>query len=101
MGTTYEYNYKYPVNHSNKHRAVGPAATFSAPGMDPLQSIQHDRIWNRLYDPVDPSKITHEAEVQVGSKHCLSLLANWLIVSDTSRCPIVLLKLTFSSFFRL
>jgi len=84
MGTTYEYTYEYEVTDSNKHsRNTGAEsqrtgghrsnyaashATVSRPNMDPLMNLQHDRIWNKLYDPLNTEKSSHEAEVQVCRK---------------------------------
>jgi hypothetical protein len=85
MGTTYEYNYDYEVTDSKKQsrstantgsrtqRPVGqqpnygiPHAALSRSGiMDPLANLQHDRIWNKLYDPLNTDKTQNDAEVQV------------------------------------
>jgi hypothetical protein len=83
MGTTYEYTYDYEVTDTNKHnRSYGANAGnysqrttghhgISVPQpnrtsmMDSLANLQHDRIWHKLYDPLDMNKATHEAEIQV------------------------------------
>ena len=87
MGTTYEYTYDYDVkdskgggggNNNNTRnpgnrtqRTAGHQSNHSShaplhrPGMDPLVNLQHDRIWNKLYDPQNMDKSGHEAEAQV------------------------------------
>lgn len=81
MGTTYEYTYEYEVADSNKQNRntgaesqrtagnrsnhTGSHPTWNRPNMDPLMNLQHDRIWNKLYDPLNTDKTSHEAEVQV------------------------------------
>lgn len=86
MGTTYEYTYEYEVADSNKHprntagntgsqshRTTGnhsnhgtSHATLNRPAnMDPLVNLQHDRIWNKLYDPLNIDKGPGETEAQV------------------------------------
>jgi hypothetical protein len=85
MGTTYEYNYDYEVNDSKKpnlstantgsrtQRTAGSQPNYGIPhaslnrsgNMDPLINLQHDRIWNKLYDPLNTEKTPHDAEVQV------------------------------------
>ncbi|CAF3375578.1 unnamed protein product [Rotaria sp. Silwood1] len=85
MGTTYDYTYEYEVTDKNRHhrttggnaehytqRAVGhqPHYGVSLPHasrtdmMDSLANLQHDRIWHKLYDPLDMHKATHETEIQ-------------------------------------
>lgn len=84
MATTYEYTYDYDVqdskggNNNNRNqgnrtqRTAGHQSNHSshAPlhrpsGMDPLFNLQHDRIWNKLYDPLNTDKSGHETEAQV------------------------------------
>jgi hypothetical protein len=81
MGTTYEYTYEYEVTDSNKqHRNTGAESQrtggnrtnytgsttlWNRPAMDPLMNLQHDKIWNKLYDPLNTEKASQEAEVQV------------------------------------
>jgi hypothetical protein len=83
MGTTYEYTYEYEVTDTNKHRrntndnfsqrAIGHQSNYgiSAPYtnrtnmVDPLANLQHDRIWHKLYDPLELDKAAHETEIQV------------------------------------
>jgi hypothetical protein len=86
MGTTYEYTYEYEVTDTNKHnrsmgghagnyahRTTGHPSNYGVPGaygnrinpVDPLANLQKDRIWHKLYDPLDMDKATHEAEIQV------------------------------------
>ncbi|CAF0830802.1 unnamed protein product [Rotaria sp. Silwood1] len=86
MGTTYDYTYEYEVTDKNRHhrttggnaehytqRAVGhqPHYGVSLPHasrtdmMDSLANLQHDRIWHKLYDPLDMHKATHETEIQI------------------------------------
>ncbi|CAF2522135.1 unnamed protein product [Rotaria sp. Silwood2] len=89
MGTTYDYTYEYEVTDTNRHhrttggnggnytqRAVGhqPHYGVSLPHasrtdmMDSLANLQHDRIWHKLYDPLDMNKTTHETEIQYAQK---------------------------------
>ena len=89
MGTTYEYTYEYEVGDSNKHqrtnnessnhftqRSLGYQPNHGGPApqpsrsnmMDSLVNLQHDRIWNKLYDPTELSKTAHETEIQVCEK---------------------------------
>ena len=83
MGTTYEYTYEYEVTDSNKHgrsnagnytqRTAGTQSHYGSTVasssrtnlMDPLANLQHDRIWHKLYDPLDVDKANHEVEIQV------------------------------------
>lgn len=86
MGTTYEYTYEYEVTDTNKHHrnangttgaytqratgyptntAVAPAHTSRSSTMDALAALQHDRIWHKLYDPLELDRVNHEAEIQV------------------------------------
>lgn len=80
MGTTYEYTYEYEVTDSNKHnrntgnhtqRTTGQHTNYTAlprsSNMDPLVNLQHDRIWHKLYDPLNTDKSSHETEAQVCS----------------------------------
>ncbi|CAF3820505.1 unnamed protein product [Rotaria sordida] len=85
MGTTYDYTYEYEVTDTNRHhrntggnaghytqRTVGQQPHYGASlphasrtdMMDSLANLQHDRIWHKLYDPVDADKATHETEIQ-------------------------------------
>lgn len=88
MSTTYDYSYDYDVDHSNRNtrkttnnnqpsnrysnnHQTNPAVSTTTysdrlNNMDPLVNLQHDRIWNKLYDPVDSDRIAHDAEAQVG-----------------------------------
>ncbi len=89
MGTTYEYTYEYEVSDSNKHarstggntgshshRTTGHHSNFgtSHANMDPLINLQHDRIWNKLYDPLNIDKASQETETQVCRKLIVFLL---------------------------
>jgi hypothetical protein len=85
MGTTYEYIYEYEVTDANKHYRrtndnIGNYAQrtryqtnygTSLPrvsrsnAMDSLANLQHDRIWHKLYDPLELNKTAHEAAIQV------------------------------------
>lgn len=78
MGTTYEYTYEYDVQDSKNNRNSrntgnrsqrtthsNPHAPLNRPGMDPLINLQHDRIWNKLYDPLNADKNSTETEAQV------------------------------------
>lgn len=83
MATTYEYTYEYDTqdnkgNNNSRNpgnrtqRTAGHSSNFSshAPlnrpsGMDPLINLQHDRIWNKLYDPTNTDKTSQDAEAQV------------------------------------
>lgn len=83
MGTTYDYTYEYEVTDTNRHhratggnynqRSTGHQAHYgvSVPHtnrtdmMDSLANLQHDRIWHKLYDPLDLNKATHDVEIQV------------------------------------
>jgi len=85
MGTTYEYTYEYDVADSNKQnrntgntgtnaqRNTGHPSSYAtshstftrSSNMDPLVNLQHDRIWNKLYDPLNTEKTPHETEIQV------------------------------------
>jgi hypothetical protein len=81
MGTTYEYNYEYEVADNNKNRSpvndntghfprqtqhgVAAAHTSRTNMMDSLAALQHDRIWHKLYDPLELDRTVHEAEIQV------------------------------------
>jgi hypothetical protein len=81
MGTTYEYNYEYEVGDNNKHHrnpndksshyhqrthhGVAPAHASRTNMMDSLAALQHDRIWHKLYDPLELDKTAHETEIQV------------------------------------
>ena len=80
MATTYEYNYEYEVTDNNRRhrtnqtgnysqRAYNPTAppSIRTNPIDPLANLQNDRIWHKLYDPLDIEKATHEAEIQVCS----------------------------------
>lgn len=96
MGTTYDYSYDYNVRDSNKthrshanaprgtenttgqhtQRTTGhhslPGASFNrSSNVDPLLNLQHDRIWNKLYDPIGTDKATHGTEIQV---RCMTFL---------------------------
>jgi hypothetical protein len=78
MGTTYEYNYDYEVTDSKKNnpnpgtrstqRTTGQQSNYAgsyAPrssNMDPMVNLQHDRIWHKLYDPLNTDKSPHETE---------------------------------------
>jgi hypothetical protein len=105
MGTTYEYTYEYEVTDSNKHnrttgntgaqsqRTTGPSSyatshhsTFSrATNMDPLVNLQKDRIWNKLYDPTNVDKTSHEAEVQVCEQYIqINIVSFYLIIVNLS-----------------
>jgi hypothetical protein len=88
MGTTYEYTYEYEVSDTNKrnrvnatggnytHRSTGHQSQYNTivpPSgrtnpTDPLANLQNDRIWHKLYDPLDVGKATHDIEVQVRYK---------------------------------
>lgn len=86
MGTTYEYTYEYEVTDTNKHHrnandtmghhtqratgyptnnAVAAAHTSRSSTMDALAALQHDRIWHKLYDPLELDRVNHDAEIQV------------------------------------
>jgi hypothetical protein len=87
MGTTYEYTYEYEVTDTNKqhrnpgsnlgsyaqrttgqnqtHYGIAAAHTNRTNMMDSLANLQHDRIWHKLYDPLNADKATHDAEIQV------------------------------------
>jgi hypothetical protein len=96
MGTTYEYTYDYEVTDTNKHhrnpnenlrnyaqRTTGHRSNYgiSVPQpnrtsmMDSLANLQHDRIWHKLYDPLELNKLSHETEIQV----CYLIIENSLI----------------------
>lgn len=82
MGTTYEYTYEYEVSDGSRnqrnfndtathysqrpprHGVTAPNASRTSM-MDSLVNLQHDRIWNKLYDPLELSKAAHETEIQV------------------------------------
>ncbi|CAF3646864.1 unnamed protein product [Adineta steineri] len=89
MGTTYEYTYEYNVADSNKNHRAHAGNTGGNPNTghstqrtagqqqsnfgstshrtnnnDPLVNLQHDRIWNKLYDPLNQDKSAHGAEIQ-------------------------------------
>ena len=86
MGTTYEYTYEYEVTDTNKHHrnandttghytqrstgyptnnGVAAAHTSRSSTMDALAALQHDRIWHKLYDPLELDRLNHDAEIQV------------------------------------
>lgn len=83
MGTTYDYTYEYETTDASKHhrnlggnynsRVTGHQQHYgiSVPHtgrtdmMDALANLQRDRIWHKLYDPLDMNKASHEAEIQV------------------------------------
>jgi hypothetical protein len=86
MATRYEYTYEYEITDPDKYnrtsdvnagyytqRTVGqpsysrvPAPHTSRSDMaDPLVNLQHDRIWNKLYDPISMDKQIHDIEIQV------------------------------------
>lgn len=88
MGSNYDYTYDYDVTDPNKNnrtarnnpgnytqRTAGNqsnyASTHSTFGrssnMDPLTNLQHDRIWHKLYDPLEADKSSIESEAQVCS----------------------------------
>jgi hypothetical protein len=84
MGTTYEYTYEYEVTDPKKNnRGAGNTArrtqrttgqqsshatshsTLNRPAnMDPLVNLQHDRIWNKLYDPLNLDKGPQDTEAK-------------------------------------
>jgi hypothetical protein len=84
MGTVYEYVYEYDVpvttrnqrstivtevynQHPSTRQTIYNNTTSSRTNAaDPLSNMQHDRIWQKLYDPLDSDKASHDAEVQVG-----------------------------------
>lgn len=85
MGSNYDYTYDYEVNDSNKsnrntrnagqqgQRTARNQSNYAAPhstfgrsnNMDSLANLQHDRIWHKLYDPLEMDKASHENEAQV------------------------------------
>jgi hypothetical protein len=93
MATTYDYAYDYEAKDSNPNQRTNPGASgrntnagnytqrstghqqprTGVPGStfnrssnaDPLTNLQHDRIWNKLYDPLSMDKTTHGTEIQV------------------------------------
>ena len=89
MGTTYEYNYEYDVADNNKNRShnettghfpqrttqhgVTAAHTSRTNVLDSLAALQHDRIWHKLYDPLELDKTAHEAEIQVCNRFFCAL----------------------------
>jgi hypothetical protein len=90
MGTTYEYTYEYEVTDTNKHNRTGGNYAHRSTGhpsqygvrtnpVDPLANLQHDRIWHKLYDPLDMDKAIHETEIQV-SECKNDLVENHLIL---------------------
>ncbi|CAF1953415.1 unnamed protein product [Rotaria magnacalcarata] len=85
MGSNYDYTYDYEVNDSHKHSRTARDntgqhgqrtarnqsnyaanhSTFSrANNMDTLANFQHDRIWHKLYDPLETDKTSQDNEVQ-------------------------------------
>jgi hypothetical protein len=81
MGTTYEYAYDYEAADNNKHHrnpndssvhynqrthhGISAPHTSRTNMMDSLAALQHDRIWHKLYDPLELDKSAHETEIQV------------------------------------
>jgi hypothetical protein len=86
MATRYEYTYEYEITNPDKNnrtsvgnpgnytqRTVGQPSHSRVPAphtsrsdmVDPLVNLQHDRIWNKLYDPISMDKQTHDIEIQV------------------------------------
>ncbi|CAF1223759.1 unnamed protein product, partial [Adineta steineri] len=86
MGTTYKYTYEYEVQDPTKHTrttggnnpgnstqrsvaptthlGVGHAHTSRSNPNDPLANLQHDPIWNKLYDPSNMNQAAHNADIQ-------------------------------------
>ncbi|CAF3553054.1 unnamed protein product [Adineta steineri] len=87
MGTTYKYTYEYEVQDPTKHTrttggnnpgnstqrsvaptthlGVGHAHTSRSNPNDPLANLQHDPIWNKLYDPSNMNQAAHNADIQL------------------------------------
>ena len=98
METTYDYTYEYEVTDTGKHhRTTGRNAgnyshrtierqqnygtsvpyTGRTNMMDTLANLQHDRIWHKLYDPVDIKKTIHDTEIQVSLFRLMSTEDNF------------------------